>query len=115
MPKSIHHCLPSPTVQYLRCEEANKGESVPDESEKMESWKCELGFWLNIRRFAVLLPSCDRFPSLFDLLEYSLVRNSVGADFDRLLFEGDVVCDAFCFIFSQVSEEIKMLVYMALL
>lgn len=66
--------------------------------------------------FAVLLPSRDRFPSLFDLLEHSLVRNSVGADFDRLLFEGDVVCDAFFFFFfSQISGEIKILVSMKLL
>lgn len=74
----------------------------------MESWKCGWNIDLDISRNAVLLPSCDRFPSLFDLLENSLVRNIFGADFHRLLFEGDVIFDAFCQISRELAERSKM-------
>lgn len=62
---------------------------------------------LDIGSNAVLLSSRDRFPSLFDLLEHSLVRDSIGADFDRLLFEGDVIRDAFCQISRELAERTR--------
>lgn len=70
----------------------------------MESWKCGWGIDLDSSRNAILLPSRDRFASLFDLLEYSLVGNVVGADFDRLLFEGDVIFDTFCQVSRGLAE-----------